>query len=406
MIKKLQRKFIIIAVSSVVLVILVIATFINVLNYGQIGRHADAILTVLSENDGHFPKHNKHKNDYKLPPKMSPEVPFSTRFFIVKLDDNENVISVDTGKISAISASKAVKAAEKVLKNRKETGLIQNYKYVVTEKDYGKLIVFVDCERDIEMFRFFLLDSIYISIAALSAVFVLVLIFSKKAIAPIAESYEKQKQFITDASHELKTPLAIIGTSTEVLEMDYGENQWTKSIRNQVDRLSDLVSNLVSLTRMDEEKNNLEKIDFSLSDAVFENAAPFKRVAEANGKRLELEIEKNISYCANEPLLRQLVSILLDNAIKYARDNSEIKLSLKKQGKRYILEITNQSEHLKQGNLDIFFERFYRADSSRNSSTGGYGIGLSIAKAIVKKHKGKITAQSPDGKNLIITAIF
>jgi len=406
MIERLRKKFIIISVSSVFLVLLVLATFINVSNYAQIGKRADEILTVLSENDGYFPKHKNKKGDYKLPPKMSPEAPFSTRFFTLKLDNSNNLIVVDTGKISAISTSEAVKVANQVLNKGKETGLIENYKYAVTKKHYGNLIVFVDCGHDVEMFRFFLLNSIYISIVALTAVFVLVLFFSKKAIAPIAESYEKQKQFITDASHELKTPLAIIGTNAEVLEIDYGENEWTNSIRNQVERLSQLISSLLSLTRMDEEKSQLATIEFSFSDAVLESAEPFMTVAESNGKSLEIEIEKNISYCGNEQSLRQLVSILLDNSIKYASDNSKIKLSLQKQGKRYVLETTNQAENLIQGNLDILFGRFYRSDNSRNSSTGGYGIGLSVAKAIVIKHKGKISARSPEGKTLIITAIF
>lgn len=406
MIERLRRKFVIISVSSVFFVILGIATLINVWNYAQIGKHADEMLTILSENNGYFPKHNNQKGDYKLPPKMSPEAPFSTRFFTIKLDNNRNLIFADTGKITAISTTEAIQITEKVLGKGKNTGLIEKYKYLITEKDYGKLIVFVDCGRDIEMFRSFLLNSVYVSFAALVTVFMLVFTFSKKAIAPIVESYEKQKQFITDASHELKTPLAIIGTNTEVLEMDYGQNEWTKSIFNQVERLSQLISSLVSLTRMDEEKNDIKKIDFSLSDAVLESAEPFQIVAEANRKNLDIEVEENISYCGNEPSLRQLVCILLDNAIKYSCDSSKIVLSLKKQGKRNILEITNQAENLKEGNYDILFDRFYRADSSRNSNTGGYGIGLSIAKAIVTKHKGKISAKSPDGKKLIITAIF
>lgn len=229
------------------------------------------------------------------------------------------------------------------------------------------------------------------------------LVFSKKAIAPIAESYEKQKQFITDAGHELKTPLAIINTNVEVIEIDYGESQWTKSIHNQVFRLSDLVESLVSLTRMDEEKNQLTKKDFSLSDLVLEASEQFFEMSKLCDKQLVLEVEENISYHGNKQAISQLLSILIDNALKYGLKDNPIRVELKKQGKKIFLQTTNRAENLSTGNYDILFDRFYRADSSRNSKLKGYGIGLSLAKAIVLKHKGKITAKSPNGKTIIFT---
>lgn len=406
MVETLRRKFIVISVSTVFIVLFVMAGFINWSNYAQIGRHADDVLNVLIENNGYFPKKNNHKDGYALPPKMSPEAPFSTRFFTAKADTSGNIISADTSKISAASTKEALEYAAKVLKSGKSGGFVEGYKFTVAQKKYGALIIFVDCNRDLEMFYSFLQNSVIICVVGILAVFILVLIFSQKAIAPVAESYEKQKQFITDASHELKTPLAIISTNTDVLEMECGESEWIKSIRHQVSRLSELVGNLVSLTRMDETGNTLLKTDFSLSDAVSESAEPFEALAQSRSKALLLDIQKNISYCGNEQTIRQLVSILLDNAIKYGAENSSITMSLKKQGKRCVLQTINAAEDLKKGNNDMLFERFYRADNSRNSKTGGYGIGLSIAKAIVLKHKGKISAESPDGKIIIFMAQF
>ncbi|WP_027399018.1 sensor histidine kinase [Anaerovorax odorimutans] len=403
MAEKLRKKFIILSVGVVFAVLLVIAGFINISNYSQIVTHADELLNILEENNGNFPKENNSKDKYDLPPKMSPEAPFTTRFFIVKTDENNDPVAIDIGKISSATTTEAIDYAKQVLKKEKSSGFIKDYKYRIIQKDYGNMIVFVDCGRDLQMFHTFLYNSIEICLIGITAVFILVFIFSKKVIAPVAESYEKQKQFITDASHELKTPLAIISTNTEVLEMDYGESEWTRNIHNQIGRMSELISSLISLTRMDEEKNELLKTDFSLSDAISETAEPFKTIAKIDSKELIVKVEKNLSYCGNEQAIRQLISILLDNAIKYATDNSQMVLSLKRQGKKYILQSMNEAYNLNSQNYDILFERFYRADSSRNSKKGGYGIGLSVAKSIVMQHKGKITAESPDGKKLIIT---
>ena len=188
--------------------------------------------------------------------------------------------------------------------------------------------------------------------------------------------------------------------------MESGENEWTNGIHSQIKRLSQLIGNFVSLSKMDEEESKLEKTDFCLSDSVSDIASSFLLTASSKNKELKLDIEENIHYFGNEEALRRLVSILLDNAINYSSDNSTVTLSLTSQGRKIILQTKNLSDNLKKGNYDILFERFYRCDSSRNSLSGGHGIGLSIARAIESKHKGKITAISPDGKCIIFTLIL
>lgn len=403
MVEKLRKKFILISVSAVFVVVFIIALSSNLANYAQIERNTDELLGVLVENDGYFPKKVNHDFEFKLPPKMSPEAPFSTRFFTVKTDNQGNIFEVDTGKISAASNEQALNYANNVLNSKKTSGFIDDYKYKIANKEYGLLIVFVDVGRDLQIFYSFLRSSLIIGSIAIIAVFIIVLIFSKRAIAPIAESYEKQKQFITDAGHELKTPLTIISTNTDVLEIENGENQWTKSIHNQVLKLSNLVESLVSLTRMDEEKNQLTKKNFSLSDLVLGTAEQFQELSKSYDKDLVLNIEKGISYYGDEQSIILLTSILLDNALKYALKGSSISISLKKLGKHYIIQTINQADDLNVGSYDIFFERFYRSNSSRNSKSGGYGIGLSLAKSIVLKHKGKIKAESLDGKTIIFS---
>ena len=403
MVEKLRRKFIIISVSATFLVIFVIGLFNNVSNYAQIGRNADNLLHILVENDGFFPKQDLHDLRYALPPKMSPEAPFSTRYFTVKMDEIKNPIEVDTGKISSITTNQALTYANMVLQSKKKSGFADAYKYIIVKKDYGTLLVFVDVGRELQIFNSFLSSSILTGLLGILAVFLTVLVFSKRAIAPIVESYEKQKQFITDAGHELKTPLAIINTNAEVLEMHYGESQWIQSINNQVVRLSNLVESLVSLTRMDEDSYKLVFKDFSLSDLVAGTAEQFDEISTMYDKEIVVDIEENSNYFGNEQSIGQLVSILLDNSLRYGLKDSVIQVVLKKQGKKYILQTTNEAENLRIGNYDILFERFYRADSSRNSKLAGYGIGLSVAKAIVLKHKGKITAESPDGEKIVFT---
>lgn len=407
MIEKLRRKIIIIAMFSTFVVLAVIIAFINAFNYVQINRQTDILLEIIAENNGRFPKLDKGEDGHnRQPDELSEETPFSTRFFTVTTDKNNNIITINTGKVAATSTAQASDYAKEILENGEKTGFKGVYKYAVVSKEYGNMVVFIDCRRDIETISAFLKNSLLISGGGLLTVFLLVLLLSKKAIEPVELSYEKQKRFITDAGHELKTPLAIIAANTEVLEMDYGESQWTKSIFNQTKRMTELTTTLVDLARMDEENNTMQMIDFSMSDAVQESAEPFIALANSKGKKINLNIEKCLSFRGNEPSIRQLVSILLDNSIKYSPEKGEIEVVLKKQGKHLQFSTCNSTGHLTQENLDLLFDRFYRTDTSRNSQTGGYGIGLSIAKVIVTKHKGRIKAERCGSDSILITAQF
>ena len=226
------------------------------------------------------------------------------------------------------------------------------------------------------------------------------------AVKPFAESYQKQKRFITDASHEIKTPLTIIDANTEVLNMKYGENEWLKSTSNQVKRLTKLTERLVFLSRMDEEREVLQKTDFSISDAVYEAARSFKAMAKSQNKTLNISVQPNVSYYGDESSIIRLVSLLLENAMKYSDDEGTVSLKFCTNGKNKVLSVKNTVAEIQKGKLDMLFDRFYRIDKSRNSQTGGFGIGLSVAKAIVNAHKGKITAVSTDGKSIEITAVL
>ncbi len=413
MIKKLQRRFIIIAVSAVAAVLLVILGSICISIYSEVVAEADSTLSILAENNGNYPKpdNNKDNNNgggnfsYSSKPRqeMSPEAPFETRFFVAYLDDSGEISSVNTGSIAAVATDEAIDYTSEVIESGRQKGFSGVYRFSVSKTDSGIMVIFLDCSRGLNMFSKFLSAILAVSLLGLLGVFIIVLLLSKRAIKPIAISYEKQKHFITDASHELKTPLTVINASTEVLEMTQGESEWTQSIRNQVARLTELTNSLVSLARMDEHDSKPLMTDFSISDAVSEGLEPFAILAVQKGKTFETNIQKNITYEGNEEEIRKLVGVLTDNAIKYSGENGEISVTLKTGSKGPHLLFRNTVEGIEKGNHDEMFERFYRGDSSHSSEIGGFGIGLSIARAIVNTHKGKITARSEDGKSLTIS---
>lgn len=407
MIKTLRRKFIVITMCSILFVLGGIIGMINLANYINVNKSADARLKLLVENQGNFPHQEEDFIGKKpLPRDMSPETPFETRYFTVVINAENAVISVDTGRIAAVSAEMAESYAAALYEKGKTSGFQGPYKYQAADFQGNTMYIFLDCGRELSAFYSYLAASILVSLAGILLVFALVLFFSKQAVKPMAESYEKQKRFITDASHEIKTPLTIIDASTEVLEMENGENEWTVSIKNQVRRLTALTEKLVFLSRMDEENTKLQMTDFSLSDAIDETVQSFEAVAAAQGKTLSTEVEAGVSYYGDESSIRQLVSLLLDNAMKYSDESGRISLVFKTFGKSREIVVWNSVSEIARGNLDILFERFYRSDTSRNSETGGYGLGLSAAKAIVLAHKGKIHAKSEDGRSVEFTVIL
>ena len=344
---------------------------------------------------------------------ISEESQYDTRYFTVTLTVDGEVAASDTGMIAAVSDDEASAYAIKLFEKGKTDGegYLENYKYLITtatdsDGQTTYLYIFLNAGSELATIRTFLAASVGIGLAGMLVILLLVLFFSRIIVKPMAESYEKQKRFITDASHEIKTPLTIIDANTEILEMMEGENEWTASIRKQIKRLTSLTEKLVFLSRMDEENTRLEMIDFSLSDAVLDVAEGFEAVAEAKGKSLTMEVEEEITYHGDEKTLRQLVSLLLDNAMKYSGENGQIRLTLKTSGKNKILTVWNNVDEIAPGNHDELFDRFYRRESSHNSKTGGFGIGLSVAWAIVQAHKGKISARSEDGRSLFFTIVL
>ena len=419
MIKNLRKRFIFAAMASTFGVLLVIMSILNVANYYRMVSRADETLTELGDNNGRFDSGDfvkkkpdittddglvndiKAKDDMTQPPdnpggkygdRFSPETPFQTRYFSVVVENGE-ITSYNLDNIAAVDEEEANTYASEILKDGSNLGFTDIYRYKLVINDDGERIIFVDCRQEMEAFRNTLIYSVGVSLIGFLVVFMLVLFWSKKIFKPVAESYEKQKRFITDASHEIKTPLTIIDANTEVIEMVSGESEWTRNTRDQVKRLTALTNQMVALSRLDENPEPREKAEFNLSDVAYEVIDHFTSLSEVKGKKINADIQNGIIYTGDENSIRQLISILVDNAMKYAVSSEAIDITLKRDGRKVRFTLRNLAEGMEEGDQRMLFERFYRPDSSRNSETGGSGIGLSLAKSIVESHKGKITAK-------------
>ena len=393
MFKSLRRKFITTAVGSVAVVIAILAIALNFINYYKLEERIDTTLEDASRSQALIKIFAEDGDDLVITKNSSSTTDYNG-FSIAKVDDSGRIIKTyrDDTLIPNQDAlqSKVIEA----LKEGKTSGFIGSYRFLKAETNVGNLILFLNCQRELDSQHSFEKNSLLISIGVIASVFVLIVLISKRVITPIQETYIKQKQFITGASHELKTPLAIISSNADVLEMMNGDSKWTQNIHNQVDRLTSLVNSLVVFSRM-EEKDTVERTRFDLTNALESRIEDFNELADFQKKNIVTDIDPDLYYFGEEASIVQLMDILLENAIKYAPEDSGISVSLKKNRKYAILKVSNKAT-VQKGDLSKVFERFYRLDESRNSAIKGYGIGLSMAQLIAEKHKETIRAYAPE----------
>lgn len=416
MIYSLRKKFIRISMLSVAAVFLLIYVVIGYINVEQMNGRADTFTDIIAENGGRFPEWEKDSEkpddigraqDITVPKGeakiqiwnpdfgeamrfLNPESKASTRFFAVWIDQQGDVDRINTDSVSSITEDDAKEYAEKALEKGKVRGWSSYYRYKVCDTDTGKVLVFVDERVSLNMTINFMLILGIVFIGSLLGILTLIIIFSKRAVKPIAEGYDKQKQFITDANHELKTPLTLILTNLEILEAENGKNEWVDDMRFEGMRMTELVNRLVTLTRMDESDGTMEKEKFNISNILQDILMEFQTLADVRGRKLYANVDPGVEYLGDQQAISQLFSILMDNALKYCDEGGEIRVSLKK--KRSIeIRVENTFADVKDTKLDRLFDRFYRSDQARTGS-GSFGIGLSIAKSIVEKHKSEIRA--------------
>ncbi len=419
MIRKLRKKFVAAAIIAVFLVLFVLIGSINVLNYRNLISDADSTLQILADNKGAFPRQMFRAQDrppeLQSPPNEGKNIPFGgrrgsgelayqSRFFTAWFSDG-SLSRINLDNLASLTEEEAAALAESVYASGRGKGFAEEYRYCRVLSDGEPMLVFLNCQRELGTFRSFLYASIGISALGILGVFLLLLVFSDRIVRPVAESYEKQKRFITDAGHELKTPITIIRADADVLESELdGESEWISDIRKQTNRLAELTEDLIYLSKMEEENAALQMQSFSFSELVDETAQSFQSLAFSKGKNFSFSVTPDLRVNGDEKALAKLVSILLDNAMKYSPENGIVELRLEQSGRLARLMVRNSTPPMEKGNADRLFERFAREDRSRNSESGGFGLGLAIAKAVTEAHKGTIHAESEDGVSLTVTA--
>lgn len=425
MIKKLRTKFVILSTVSLILLLAIIVISGSFLNYRELVANADMVLTKIAGNDGRpmhmtppekrdFPKDDDFEwHDGFLGNRMmSPEIMYEARFFTANISKSGNILSVNTESIAMIDDDDAEDYVELAQMKSSDKGFIDDFRYMKIKNENDTCVIFLDCGRNLDTFRNSVFVSCLISFMGLLVIFIIIVFFSKRIVSPVAESYEKQKQFISVAGHEIKTPITIIDADAEILSMEIGDdNEWLQDIYAQTRRMSALTNDLLKLSRMDENRQQFTMIDFPISDIVSETVQSFQTLAHSKGRHIETEITPMLSYCGDEDSIRQVVGIILDNAIKYTKVNEngscdDIILKLEKKSHSVVLSVKNHAETVGEEQLRQFFDRFYRTEKSRDSEKGGYGLGLSIAKSIVEAHKGKIAAAAPDAETVQITVML
>ncbi len=328
----------------------------------------------------------------------------SIDFFIIMADKNGQFLAaMNNDELDPEVAQQYISA---IMNEDASSGMVNNYQFCRSDKTNGTLMVFTDKQAELDMLDQLTRTTILIGAVSFVVLSILAFFFSKKSIEPIKIAFEKQKQFVSDASHELKTPLTVISANADVLSDEIGENKWLTYIKSQTDRMNVLVNDLLNLTRLENNTSDFICVDFNLSQAVTNTALPFECQAFEMNKIFEVDVEEGLSINGSEKHVKQMAAIFIDNALKYSNEGGTVRVMLRKHGDRAVFSVFNTGSGLKESDKDKIFERFYRSDDSRSRMTGGYGLGLAIAKSIIDKHKFKITVENHEGESICFNIIM
>ena len=328
----------------------------------------------------------------------------SIDFFAIMADNNgKYMATLNNDDIEKETAQKYISA---IINRKISKGMLNNYQFYTTKKHNGTLMVFTDKSSEIVVLKNLKRITMIVGLISIVILSAAAYFLSKKSIAPIKTAFEKQKQFVSDASHELKTPLTVISTNADVLEGEIGENRWLSYIKSQTERMSILVNDLLNLTRLENNTTEFIRTDFDMSKAIENTALPFECQAFEQNKKFIIDVDDNIMVNGSERHIKQMAAIFIDNALKYSNDGGTVKVMLKKQGDKKIFSVYNTGQGIKEEDKQKIFERFFRSDESRNRSTGGYGLGLAIAKSIIDKHKFKVNVLNQEGKSICFVVMM
>lgn len=397
MIRKLQHRFILITMSGIILIFILILAVLNLsVSYSaqRQGYH------TLSQYERRMDFSPSPVSDAQNPPPVPEGHPMEMSWFddmrimYVFYDNNGEILSYSLGGNPDMTMDTLEQLAARTKSDHKQNGKVSGYLYLLKEKEEGTQLYLLDYSPERDMSARLLKVCLWVGLAAIFVLFIPVIFLSRWVTKPVQVAFDKQKQFIADASHELKTPLTIITTNAEVLQRELPDNKWLVYILEQTGRMKNLINSLLELARLDAYSDTGSYLTFDLSRAVKNAALSFESLAFEYGKSYSMEIEDGFSLHGNETHIKQLVTILLDNAFKYSDEHGTVRICLSAHGDKKMLLVSNTGKGISPEDQKHIFERFYRSDSSRNRQYGGYGLGLSIAQSIVKAHKGHISVKS------------
>lgn len=391
--------FVVILSTVSVFILTWIIVYFSLINYNA--NQADGMTQIISAHNGVVPKLREFKEESSDGIMnqiiFSEESAFRTRYFVVTLNEEMQAQTAVLDHIASVDEETACAMADNAVSKDKTVGYINEYRFRIAKNNEDNTIaIFVDCSESFASLR---ITTILLAIISILLTLLVTFVFSlcsKQVMKPFEENSRKQKQFITDASHELKTPIAIISANAEVLEYKTGSSEWLSNITGQVSHMSELIDRMLTLSKMEEfnEELEIERIDFS--GIINDILDSFGEVFRQKNVDLQTDIADDVSLDGNLKQLQMLISILVENTSKYVTEAGTVKVSLNRFGKHMIFRIYNTAVLPSDVNFKHLFDRFYRPDTSRSSSTGGQGIGLSIAKKIVTLHNGSISAERVD----------
>lgn len=391
---QLRNRFILVSMLTVGLVLSALVGAINLVNYRSMYRRADFVTQLITEHGGVFPTNLSQSMSALQEYGLTAESPYSMRYFSVLSSPGRDIITTNRDNIVAITGEEIQALVIRVMTGEKTIGTTDHFRFRKTPLSNGTIYVFLDMSQSIKNFQ----DTLHISqlllLATMIIVFFVIRFLSEKAVEPIIEVLDRQKLFINDAGHELKTPLAIIASATDVLELTEGENQWTGSIKKQVERMNHLIQDMLTLSRYDDLKR-LSLNPVKLSRVVSAVSLEMKPLLEDRELTLRISQADDYTVLGNEESLITLFRTLLDNAIRYSAPGETITLASRRSGSHVLIDLTNPFPDFPEDQLEKIFERFYRADASRSRNTGGSGIGLAMARTIAQANGADIRAIKP-----------
>ena len=398
-------------ISVLVLVSGGIVFAINYMNWRSISADAQETLEILSLNSGKRPQmHKDEEHDGRLspgqPPDMENVLATLSNFYVVSLTSDDEITGWTSDRADLYSDDQVQDLAASALATGKSSGRVGSQFYRLTEQNGKKQLIVLDERLEMMNARSVLRTTALIAGTACLLLCVAAYFLIGAMVRPVQDAFDKQKQFVGDASHELKTPLAVIGANAEVLEGEIGDNEQLRYIRSEVKRTNRLVTQLLTLARMDQGRTHADLKDMDLSSALLEVVLPFESSAFEQGKQFEIDIPDGIHCTGDKAMLQQLAVILLGNAFQYADEHGRVTVSARSNGSFSEIRVSNTGPGIKPEDRERIFDRFYRVDAAHSREKEGFGLGLSIARSIVEAHKGKIRVlDGKDGETVFLVQI-